>query len=343
MSGGVDSSTAAVLLQEQGYDVTGVTLMLWHDPDFANSTSVSPAADAKKLCDKLGIPHYTLDLSAEFKKHVVDNFIDSYRHCRTPNPCIECNKHLKFGIMFDFAKKLGIDYVATGHYAQTEYSTEYKRYIIKKSFSEKKDQSYVLYVIDKKKLPFIIFPLGKFSNKDEIRSIAQAHGLISAKKPDSQEICFIPNNDSKGFLDKYIPPQEGNILNRDGKVIGKHNGITHYTIGQRKGLGVSAPTPIFVTSLDEKSNTVTTGSNSDLFSAELTANNVNWQAIDGLSEPMRVTAKIRYSAKAVPAVVSSLSDGRVSVTFDEPQRAATPGQSVVFYSDDCLLGGGVIE
>ncbi len=346
MSGGVDSSTAAVLLQEQGYDVIGVTMQLWQDNDFktSNSYETDPVTEAKKICDKLNIPHYTLDLSNEFKQYVVNDFINNYKHCKTPNPCIQCNKHLKFGLMFDFAHKLGAEYVATGHYANTYYSEKFQRYVIKKSISEKKDQSYVLYVIDKEKIPFILFPLGNFKSKDDIRAIAESYGLITAQKPDSQEICFIPNNNSKGFLDKYIPPHSGNIVNSDGKILGKHNGITHYTIGQRKGLGVSNPTPIFVTALNEKTNTVTVGSNNDLFSAKLTAENINWQAIDNLKQPMRVFAKIRYAAKEMPATISPISNdsSRISILFDEPQRAATPGQSVVFYDDDCIIGGGII-
>lgn len=341
MSGGVDSSVAAVLLLQQGFEVIGVTMKLWQDSRFAKNTS-DASDDAKKICDTLGIQHYTLDLADKFKEYVVDNFIECYSHGRTPNPCVECNRKLKFGAMFDFADKLGARFVATGHYAKCCYDEQLGMQVIKKSDSAKKDQSYVLYVVKKEYVPRILFPLGGFENKDQIRAIAAEHGLISAQKPDSQEICFIPDNDTAGFLDAYIKPKYGNIVDKNGNILGRHTGLAHYTIGQRKGLGISAPKPLFVTSIDEKSNTVTVGDNEDLFSNELYAENTNWLIFDELKEPIRACAKIRYAAKEMPAEVIPCGNGRIKVIFDEPQRAATAGQSVVFYINDCLIGGGII-
>ena len=341
MSGGVDSSVAAMLLQEQGYEVIGVTMKLWHDSRY-DSITEDNSADAKKICDLLGIQHYTLDLADEFKKYVVDNFIECYARALTPNPCVECNKHLKFGAMFEFADKLGAEFVATGHYAQRCYDEKFGMQVIKKSNSLKKDQSYVLYVIKKEYVPRVLFPLGEFESKEQIRAIAAKNGFISAKKPDSQEICFIPDNDTAGFLDMYIKPRCGDILNKSGNVLGRHTGLAHYTIGQRKGLGISAPQPLFVTDIDAETNTVFVGSNSDLFSNVLYAENMNWLIFDDLKAPLRAYAKIRYAAKEVPAQVIPCSGGKVKVVFDEPQRAATPGQSVVFYINDCVIGGGII-
>ncbi len=340
VSGGVDSSVAAVLLQKQGYEVVGITMKLWQDEDFAVGEPHDTVLDAKYICDKLGIEHMVVDFSEDFRKCVVDDFIKSYASCRTPNPCIQCNKHLKFGKMFEIADGIGARFVATGHYARVCEDEIYGN-VIKLSGAGKKDQTYVLYVIDKSRLGRILFPLGDFENKEQIRRIAEEYGLITAKKRDSQEICFIPNNDTRGFIDKYIEPKVGNIINHQGKVLGQHNGISHYTIGQRKGMGVSAPEPIYVTGFDKKKNAVIVGSNSDLLTKELYAQNVNWLIFDELREPMRLGAKIRYSAPAAEVTVYP-EGGSVRVVFDEPQRAATPGQSVVFYADDILAGGGII-
>lgn len=337
----MDSSVAALLLQKQGYEVIGVTMKLWRDEDFATPNSSDSTEDAKIVCEKLGIEHHVVDMSNEFKKYVVDYFIDSYKNCKTPNPCVECNRFLKFGKMFEVADQFGAEFVSTGHYARVGYDENLSRYVIKKSAAGKKDQTYVLYVIDQTKLSRVLFPLGDFENKDSIRQIAQENGLLTARKRDSQEICFIPNNDTRGFIDKYIPPKSGNIVNADGKMLGCHNGIAHYTLGQRKGMGISSSEPIFVTKLDKKSNTVVVGSNNDLFVSELYARNVNWHIINELNAPLRVEAKIRYSACEAPATVYP-EKGRVKVIFENPQRAVTPGQSVVFYIGDVLAGGGII-
>lgn len=341
VSGGVDSSVAALLLQKQGYEVIGVTMKLWRDEDFVTPNSSDSTDDAKIVCDKLGIEHHEIDMSDDFKKHVVDYFINSYADCKTPNPCVECNRFLKFGKMFEVADQFGAEFVSTGHYARVGYDENMSRYVIKKSAAGKKDQTYVLYVIEQSKLSRVLFPLGDFENKDSIRLVAQENGLLTARKRDSQEICFIPNNDTRGFIDKYIQPKQGNIVNANGKILGRHNGIAHYTLGQRKGMGISYPEPIFVTKLDKKSNTVVVGSNDDLFTEQLYAKNVNWHIMDKLNAPLRVSAKVRYSAKEVPAVVYP-ENGKVKVVFDVPQRAVTPGQSVVFYVDDVLAGGGEI-
>ncbi|MBE5818383.1 MAG: tRNA 2-thiouridine(34) synthase MnmA [Clostridiales bacterium] len=342
ISGGVDSSVAAILLQDQGYEVIGVTMKLWRDEDFSNGMASDTIEQAKAVCDKLGIDHVVCDLGEDFKRFVVDDFISCYANCITPNPCIECNRHLKFGKMIELADSLGAKYVATGHYARCCYDEARKRYVIKRSFAGKKDQSYVLYVVDGNILDRILFPLGEFQSKDDIRQVALDRGLITAKKRDSQEICFIPNNDTRGFIDKYIPAKQGNVVHKNGKVLGKHNGICHYTIGQRKGMGISYPEPIFVTRLDKESNTVYVGCNEDLFSSELTAKRVNWLALDALDEPIRLTARVRYSAPDVPCTVYPMGD-RIKVILDEPQRAITSGQSVVFYDGDVLMGGGIIE
>ena len=342
VSGGVDSSVAAILLQQQGYEVIGVTMQLWRDEDFSDGKPCNTVESAKAVCDKLGSEHVVCDLGEDFKKFVVDDFISCYSECRTPNPCIECNRHLKFGKMFELADSIGAKYVATGHYARCCYDESLGRHVIKRSFAGKKDQSYVLYVVDSKVLDRVLFPLGEFSSKDDIRQVALDNGLVTAQKRDSQEICFIPNNDTRGFIDKYIPTKEGNIVHKSGKILGKHNGICHYTIGQRKGMGVSAPEPIFVTKLDKKTNTVFVGSNEDLFSTELTAKRVNWLTFDSLNEPIRLTARVRYSAPDVPCTVYPMGE-RIKVVLDEPQRAITSGQSVVFYDGELLVGGGIIE
>ncbi len=342
MSGGVDSSVAAVLLLEQGFDVIGVTFKFWCDSRY-NKDNSDTVADARRICRKLGIEHHELDIADIFKKEVVDKFIKSYAEGKTPNPCVECNKHIKFGVMLDFADKLGAYYISTGHYAVKEFDEAYGTEVIKLSANAKKDQTYMLYVMDKSAVPRVLFPLGKFADKDEIRKIAEKYGFVSANKPDSQEICFIPDNDTGAFLDRYIKQKPGDIIKPDGTVLGKHKGLCHYTIGQRKGLGISAQTPLFVTKLDTERNTITVTEHEKLFTSELHASSVNWLVFDELTKPIRLTAKIRYAARAVPCEVTPLGNGKIKAVFDEPQRAITPGQSVVFYDGDVLVGGGIIE
>ena len=338
MSGGVDSSVSAVILQKQGYEVIGLTMLLCEDE---KSTAIQ---DAKKVCEKLNIEHHVVDLKREFKKNVIDNFVCSYMCAKTPNPCVECNKYMKFDEFYKIAQKLGCDYIATGHYARIEYSEKYKEYVLKKSNSEKKDQTYFLYGIDKKILPQVIFPLSDFEDKTEIRKIAEENNLLVANKKDSQEICFIPNNDYISFLknhDYNIKNKKGKIVLRSGEIIGEHEGIINYTVGQRKGLGISYKEPLYVLELNNKTNQVIVGTEKELYSKELFANELNFLIDIDLTKTIEIKAKVRYRANEADSILE-VRDGIAKVTFKEPQRAITPGQSVVFYKDNIVLGGGKI-
>lgn len=345
MSGGVDSSVSAVLLQKQGYEVIGCTMKLWEPGDSEEDSCCESQAvyDAKKVCDKLGIPHYTINCKQEFKEKVVDNFIQEYKKARTPNPCIECNRYLKFGAFYQKAKELQCDYIATGHYASIEYSNKYQQYVLKKSKEEKKDQTYFLYTIPKEELEHIIFPLQNYTNKEETREIAEENDLAVAHKKDSQEICFIPNDDYQTFLKKYgnYKNKKGNIVLKDGKVLGQHEGLIHYTIGQRKGLGISYQEPLYVLKLDKEKNEVVVGTEKELYGKKLQVIDLNWM-IEELPETIQCKAKVRYRAKEADCMVYT-KDNSVTVIFDNLQRAITPGQSVVFYdADGVVLGGGKI-
>lgn len=331
MSGGVDSSVSALLLKNQGYEVIGATMVLF-DTEEAN-TSVE---DAKKICDFLNIKHYVIDLKKEFKEHVINNFIENYKNGKTPNPCIECNRFLKFGALYDKAKELGCEYIATGHYARIK---DNKLCI---SSAIEKDQTYFLYKIKKEVLSHIVFPLENYDDKEEIRKIALDNGLFVAKKKDSQEICFIPNDDYVTYLQKNLDklPDSGNFVLKDGTVIGKHKGIIYYTVGQRKGLGISYKTPLYVLEINSPNNTVILGDEKDLYSNTLIANNINI-LVDKL--PNKVMAKVRYRSKLAPANLEIIDDDNIKVIFDEPQKSITKGQSVVFYDSDICLGGGIIK
>ena len=347
MSGGVDSSVAAILLKEAGYEVIGATMKLWESDDEyieGGCCNMNSTMDAKRVCDALDIPHYVLNFQEEFNKCVIQDFISEYKKCRTPNPCIECNKYLKFGAMYEMAKKLNCDYIATGHYAKTEYSPEYKRYVLKKSNAGNKDQSYVLYNLPKELAGKILFPLGDFKSKDEIRKIAEEHNLLVAKKPDSEDICFIPDGDYKKFLEKNsnLKEKPGNIVTESGKVLGKHSGLYKYTIGQRKGLGIANPVPLFVKGFNIEKNELIVGEEQEIFSKETVANEINLILIDEITKPIQVMAKIRYSAKEAKATIYPIEEDKIKVEFEEPQRAITPGQSIVFYIGDIVLGGGKI-
>ena len=338
MSGGVDSSVSALLLKKQGYEVIGVTMRLWEEKG-QEDTNIE---DAKAVCNKLGIEHHVVDFKEQFKRNVVDNFICAYNCAKTPNPCIECNKHIKFGAFFKLAEELGTDYVATGHYAKIEYSEKYKQYVLTKSKASTKDQTYFLYGIDKNKLSKIIFPLADFEEKADIRKIAEENDLKVATKKDSQEICFIKNNDYVDFLEKHSKEKEekqGEIVLTNGEVLGRHNGLKLYTIGQRKGLGISYKEPLYVIKLDKNKNQVIVGVEKELYSKELVANELNF--LVNVDLPQEVMAKIRYRAKEAKAVLS-LDEGIAKLKFEEPQRAITPGQSVVFYKDNIVIGGGKI-
>ena len=337
MSGGVDSSVAAVLLQQVGFEVIGATMQLYLNKEEGKKT----LQDAKRVCEKLKIPHYTIDCIKEFHTHVVENFIGCYACAKTPNPCVECNKYLKFGAFYEKAKELGCEYMATGHYAKIEYEEAYQTYVMKKSKAKEKDQTYFLYGIPKEILPHILFPLEELEDKEQVRKIAEEYGLAVAHKKDSQEICFIPDKDYVSFLRKEGQKEkQGNIVLKNGTILGKHKGLIHYTIGQRKGLGIAYEKPLYVISLNAKTNEVIVGEEADLYRKSLLATNVNF-LLPISSDEINVTAKIRYRAKEAQAIIKRQGENWL-VTFQEPQRAITPGQSVVFYIGDMVLGGGII-
>lgn len=342
MSGGVDSSVSALLLKNNGYDVVGVTLELFAGSSCCNTNTYM---DAKNICNQIGIPHFIFNYQKEFKENVINDFICSYANCQTPNPCIECNKHLKFGYMYEKAKELGCYYVATGHYAKTEYSEKYGRWVLKKSNSLKKDQSYVLWNIPKNLIEHIIFPLADYEDKEEIRQIARDNNLKVANKPDSEDICFIPDGNYKKFLENNsdIKPKIGNIVNSKGEILGKHTGLYNYTIGQRKGLGISYKVPLFVIGFNKDRNEVIVGEESELYKTHMKVNNINLLLFDKLDNEIEVDVKIRYSSKPAKAIINQVSDTEIEVEFKEPQRGITPGQSAVFYIDDVLVGGGKIQ
>lgn len=301
--------------------------------------------DAKNICNQIGIPHFIYNYQKEFKEHVINDFICSYANCQTPNPCIECNKYLKFGYMYEKAKELGCYYVATGHYAKTEYSEKYGRWILKKSNSLKKDQSYVLWNIPKELIEHIIFPLADYEDKEEIRQIARDNNLKVANKPDSEDICFIPDGNYKKFLETNsdIKPKEGNIVNSKGEILGKHTGLYNYTIGQRKGLGISYKVPLFVIGFNKYKNEVIVGEENELYKKNMKVKDINLLLFDKLDKEIEVDVKIRYSSKPAKATIKQISDTEIEVEFEEPQRGITPGQSAVFYIEDVLVGGGKIQ
>ena len=339
MSGGVDSSVSALILKEKGYDVIGVTLEL-----FENDSSSNTYLDAENVCKSIGIPHLICNQKEQFKCKVIDNFIEEYSNQRTPNPCIECNKYMKFGAMYEKAKELECDYIATGHYAKIEYSEKYKRYVLKKANNISKDQSYVLYSIPKELLEKIIFPLGEFESKEDIREIARKNNLKVANKPDSEDICFIPDGNYKKFLENNsgLKPKKGNIVNSKGEILGKHNGLYNYTIGQRKGLGISYSEPLFVIGFNNEKNELIVGTQEETFSNGMFVNNINLLLIDELKEPMKVKVKTRYSSREENATIEMVEKDLIKVTFEKPVQRITPGQSAVFYIDDIVLGGGKI-
>jgi tRNA-specific 2-thiouridylase len=341
MSGGVDSSVSALLLKKEGYEPLGITLELFAGSSCCN---INTYIDAKNVCKTIGIPHFTYNCKEQFKDYVINDFIDCYANCRTPNPCIECNKYMKFGIMWEKAKELGCNYIATGHYAKTEYSEKYGRWVLKKSQAGKKDQSYVLWNIPKELIEHVVFPLADFTDKEQIREIARENDLKVANKPDSEDICFVPDGNYKKFLETNsgIKPKKGNIVNSKGEILGKHTGLYNYTIGQRKGLGISYKVPLFVLGFNKAKNEVIVGEEKELYKKEITVSDINLLLVDKIEETMEVDVKTRYSSKVAKAKIEQ--DGEnIKVTFDEPQRAITPGQSAVFYVGDIVLGGGKIK
>ena len=336
MSGGVDSTVAAYLLKTNGYDVTGMTLSLCKENE-------NDSSDAKAVAEKIGVAHVCGDMTEIFSRCVKDDFVKCYKEGGTPNPCIVCNKHIKFGAMLDYALEIGMDYIATGHYARVE-KNQNGRYVLLKSKDLSKDQTYVLYSLTQKQLSHVLFPLGELS-KGEVREIAEKNGFVNAHKHDSQDICFVPDGDYAAFIERYTGESfpKGNFVDLNGNVLGEHNGIIRYTIGQRKGLGIALGKPAFVCAKNVGENSVTLGENSDLFSSVLTAHDVNLITCDRIDEPMRVLAKVRYNQKEQPATVVSIGEGRIRVEFDESQRAISKGQSVVLYDGDAVVGGGIID
>lgn len=339
MSGGVDSSVSALLLKQKGYEVIGATMELFS----GSCCNIDTNMDAKNVCNLIGIPHFTFNYKEEFKKYVIDDFIDCYSQCKTPNPCIECNRYLKFGKMYEKAQEMGCEYIATGHYAKTEYSEKYQRWVLKKSNSLKKDQSYVLWNIPKELIEHIIFPLGEFEDKEQIREIARENNLKVANKPDSEDICFVPDGNYKRFLENNsnLKPLEGNIVNSEGKILGRHTGLYNYTIGQRKGLGISNPVPLFVLGFNEEKNEVIVGEEKELYKKEVLVDSINLLLMDKITEWTEVEVKTRYSTKSAKAKIIQ-EENKIRIVFEEPQRAITPGQSAVFYKDDIVVGGGKI-
>lgn len=348
MSGGVDSSVAAVLLMEQGYEVAGATFKLFENEDIGihrtrTCCSSEDVQDAKNVADKLGFRHDVFNFTLPFERNVIMPFARAYKNGETPNPCIECNRSIKFEKFLERAMFLEYDYIATGHYARVEQSAESGRYLLKKGLDHTKDQSYALYPMTQEELARTLFPLGNL-RKIEIREIAEKRGFVNANKPDSQDICFIKDGDYAGFLEKIlgVDAAEGDFVDKHGTVLGKHQGIIHYTIGQRKGLGKTFGKPMYVVHIDSEKNRVTLGSNEDLFVDSLTAADINLISIAELKEPMEVTVKTRYQQAEVPATIYPSEQNRIFVKFKKKQRAVTPGQAAVFYQGDTVVGGGKI-
>ena len=333
LSGGVDSTVCAILLKQMGYKVVGATMKLLN----------SDSTDIKDVCNKLDIDYVELDYVDEFKSEVIDYFASEYNECRTPNPCVVCNKKFKFGKFYEYAKDNCIKYIATGHYAKIEYSDKYNRYVLKKSNNLEKDQSYFLYNIDKNIMPYILFPLSEYKSKDEIRNIARDNGMSVYSKSDSQDICFIKDGDYKQFLvdNNYVIDKPGNII-LHGNVIGRHTGLYKYTIGQRKGLGLSYEEPLYVIGFDILKNELHVGIESDLYIKTFKVKDYNLLLVDDIKEPILVDVKVRYKSKPSKAYIK-IVDNYIEVNYIEEQKGVSPGQSAVFYVDDIVLGGGIIE
>lgn len=343
MSGGVDSSVAAYLTQQAGFECVGATMQLYSPPGAAYGTEDN-VKDAQAVAQRLGMDFHVFDFQDDFRCRVMDQFVQSYESGLTPNPCIECNRHLKFTKFLEGALALGCDYIVTGHYARIQKDESSGRYLLRKAKDEAKDQSYFLYGIPQAHLSRVMFPLGELT-KGEVRQIADAQGFINAQKKDSQDICFIPDGDYLSFLKRHTGKDypAGDYLDLDGKVIGRHNGAVGYTIGQRKGLGIALGEPAYVCGKDMAENTVTLGRNEALFHTTLLANDWNWLAFPALTQPMKLQAKARSRMAEQPATVYPEENGCVRVVFDEPQRALTPGQAVVLYDGDVVVGGGIIR
>jgi tRNA-specific 2-thiouridylase len=348
MSGGVDSSVAAALLKEQGYDVVGMMMRLWSEETVAGGAhnrccTPDQMADARRIAAKLDIPFYVLDTKEVFRNTIVEFFIDQHRQGVTPNPCLECNRQIRFHFLLQNALALDADYLATGHYARVAQGED-GRFVLKKGLDEHKDQSYVLSVLGQEQLSHALFPVGEYT-KPEVRELAARFGLPTASKKDSQDLCFIGDNNYRRFLADYAPDvmTPGPIVRQNGEVIGQHNGLVNYTIGQRKGLGVNSQEPLYVVGINPQRNAVVVGTAEELGQTDLTAKRVNWVSGVVPSEPFQAQVKIRYKARPVDAWVEPLPDNRMSIRFDQPLRDITPGQGAVVYNGDVVLGGGVIE
>ena len=372
MSGGVDSSTTAALLKNQGHELVGFSMQLWNqrrinvgpdgEPLPSRCCSLDDLYDARVVANKLGFPFYILNLEDEFERDVVAPFVNNYLQGRTPSPCVACNSYLKFDKLVEMTKSVGADKVATGHYAQVEYDENRGRWLLLRSTNRAKDQSYFLFELTQEQLSYAMFPLGGMA-KQEVRDIAEAAGLPTAQKPESQEICFIPDGNYSRFIDRYLDEQKtlpqplvqiegykkapapapGNIVTTAGKIVGQHTGIHRYTVGQRRGIGISSPEPLYVVKVDAEKNQVVVGSPDNLLKHEMIVTRPNWIGIEKLSEPMPVTVKIRSRAEEAAAIISPREDGDVLVTFAVAQRAITPGQAAVFFAEDVVVGGGWIR
>ena len=360
MSGGVDSSAAAAILKEQGHELVGFTMQLWNqrrgisvdehgDPLPSRCCSLDDVYDARRVAEELGVPFYVLNLEDDFERDVVQPFVDSYLNGETPIPCVSCNSRLKFASLDRLAESLGCEKVATGHYARVEFDETLNRYRLLRGRNLQKDQSYFLWELTQQQLSRALFPLGEMS-KPEVRDVAREHSLAVADKSESQEICFVPDGNYAGFIDRYLKaedaenrlPGEGEIVTAAGEVVGQHSGIHRYTIGQRRGIGIAAERPLYVIGIDAPRNRVVVGEQDELLAKEFVAAGVNWIANDNLQDPVRAEVRVRYRHTPAPATITPLDNGRARVMFDEPQRAITPGQATVFYRDDEVLGGGWI-
>jgi tRNA-uridine 2-sulfurtransferase len=341
LSGGVDSSTAAALLQNQGYEVIGLTLWLMKGKGQCCSEGM---VDAAKLCEQLGVPHHVVDIREVFQTYIVDYLVTGYSAGITPLPCSQCNKSVKFGPMLHYSREnLDCDKIATGHYARISFNADTGRYELIRALDRNKDQTYFLYDLAQDILASVVFPLGELQ-KSDTRRIAAEQELETADKPESQDLCLVESNGSmRAFLDKYLAPKEGEIVDIDGKILGKHDGIHHYTIGQRKGLGIAAAEPLYVISIDAVNNRVVVGDRTKATKSECNVNRVNWVSIAEPSTPIRAEVQVRYRTKAVPVTVVPLENSRVRIVFDEPQFSITPGQAAVWYDGEKVLGGGIIE